>query len=267
MKLEVSTAIERDVSGPRSLMRLLGLFDVLAVSADGMTLADLNVALETPKSSLLNLLRPLVAEAYLMHDGLRYSLGPAIFRMSANVMSSWNFSRALRPYLEELSAACRETVFVGVLDSEEKVITYVDVEESAQSVRYSIAVGQRRPLYCTAAGRVLLAHAPAEFLDDYLRTVKLEQRTAGTCCTIEALCRELDQVRTTEVSVSRGEWVLESAGLAVPIYGPDGVVIAAMALGAPLDRFETSFQHLRDTLVEIAQRASDAMIHVTYRLA
>ena len=49
-----------EVTGPRSLTRLLGLFDVLAKSKDGMTLAELNQALKSPKSSLLNLLRPLV---------------------------------------------------------------------------------------------------------------------------------------------------------------------------------------------------------------
>jgi len=51
---------ERDVSGPRSLTRLLGLFGVLSQATNGMTLAELSVSLESPKSSLLNLLRPLV---------------------------------------------------------------------------------------------------------------------------------------------------------------------------------------------------------------
>ena len=53
------------VTGPRSLTRLLGLFDVLAKSKHGMSLAELNQALQSPKSSLLNLLRPLVIDGYL----------------------------------------------------------------------------------------------------------------------------------------------------------------------------------------------------------
>ncbi|MFL6679759.1 MAG: helix-turn-helix domain-containing protein, partial [Burkholderiaceae bacterium] len=56
---------DRDATGPRSLARLLGLFDVLSLMPNGMSLAELNVTLESPKSSLLNLLRPLVAEGYL----------------------------------------------------------------------------------------------------------------------------------------------------------------------------------------------------------
>lgn len=260
MKSEGIPALEKDALGPRSLMRLLGLFDVLAKSADGMSLAELNVALETPKSSLLNLLRPLVAEAYLMHDGVRYRLGPAIFRMSANVMAAWNFSKVLRPFLHELSHACKETVYLGVLDVEEKVVTYVEVLESAQSVRYSIAVGQRRPLYCTAAGRILLAHAPAPFLEAYLRTVNLEKLTPYTRCTSGALIEELAQVRDTGIAISKGEWVTESGGMSVPIRAPDGAVIAAMAIGAPIERFEANVQQLQKSLLDVARRASGSVI-------
>jgi len=124
---------DRDVSGPRSLTRLLGIFDVLAKATDGMSLAELNVTLDSPKSSLLNLLRPLVAEGYLMHDAGRYRLGPSIFRLSANVIAAWNFSKMLRPFLAELSKSTNETVYIGVLDIEHKEITYVDVIESEQS--------------------------------------------------------------------------------------------------------------------------------------
>ncbi len=88
-----SLAPDRDVTGPRSLTRLLGLFDVLSMTPDGMSLAELNVTLESPKSSLLNLLRPLVAEGYLIHSAGQYRLGPSIFRLAASVMSAWNFPR------------------------------------------------------------------------------------------------------------------------------------------------------------------------------
>ena len=50
----------REVAGPRSLMRLLGLFEALAKSKEGLSLAELNGELRSPKSSLLNLLRGLI---------------------------------------------------------------------------------------------------------------------------------------------------------------------------------------------------------------
>lgn len=256
MLTETLAPAEREVSGPRSLTRLLGIFDVLAKSPEGMSLAELNVALESPKSSLLNLLRPLVAEGFLMHDAGRYRLGPSIFRLSAGVMAAWNFSKLLHPFLVELSKSTNETAYIGVLDVEHKEITYVDVIESEQSVRYSMHIGLRRPLYCTAAGRVLLAHAPEAFVADYMKSVKLERRTPQTIVTKKALRDELDHILETGLSVSRGELLPDSAGVSSPIFGPNGNVIAAIALGAPLERFDRERPQLEKHMLRVAQRAS-----------
>src|SRR3954470_10259322 len=228
----------REVTGPRSLTRLLGLFDALAKSGNGLTLAELNSLLESPKSSLLNLLRPLVAEGYLNHDNGRYRLGPTIFRLAGNIMSVWNFSNVIRPYLEELAQRSHESVYVGVLDRAGKTITYVDSIDSPHAVRYSVPIGGVRPLYCTAAGRVLLAFADPQFQDEYLRTAKLEAQTDRTLTTRKGLRAELDRVASARVSVSIGEMFPESAAIAAPIMGANGKIAAAMAIGAPSQRLQ-----------------------------
>lgn len=251
-------AADKDNGGPRSLTRLLGLFDALARTRDGLTLADLNITLESPKSSLLNLLRPLVAEGYLIHDGGRYRLGPSIFRLAGNIMSAWNFSSVLHPYLEELAVRCKETVYLGILDREQAVITYVDVIESAKSVRYAMPVGTNRPLYCTAAGRLLLAHTDKDWVDEYLRNTKLERRTPQTIAGKKELRAELDRILKQGYSVSVGELMRESAGIAAPILGSNGKVVAALAIGAPSDRFGSERVFLEKALLEVAARASGA---------
>lgn len=243
-------------TGPRSLTRLLGLFDVLARSKEGMTLAELNQALQSPKSSLLNLLRPLVNDGYLACDSGRYRLGSSIFRLAANIMSVWNFSSTMRPYLEELAARSEESVYLGVLDTQARVITYVDSIESSKAVRFSVPVGAARPLYSTAAGRVLLAYADTQWLDDYLRTVRLEPYTAATVSSRKALREELEKIRRTRISVSMGETFPESGAIAAPIFGADGKNIAAVAIGAPMSRLESRIAELRPIIAEIAGRAS-----------
>jgi len=249
-------AAARKVTGPRSLMRLLGLFDALAKSKEGLTLADLNTELRSPKSSLLNLLRPLVASGYLNYDNGRYRLGPSIFRLAANIMSVWNFSNAVRPYLEELAQRSQESVYLGVLDRVGKVITYVDAVESPHPVRFSVPIGAVRPLYSTAAGRVLLAFASEQWQEEYFRTTKLEQRTPRTLTTRKGLREELDRIRKTHVSVSIGENFPESAAISAPIFGADGTLAAAIAIGAPSDRLAPRLAELRPMIVELASRAS-----------
>lgn len=256
----VVDASERAAAGPRSLTRILGLFDVLARQPDGLSLAELNALLESPKSSLLNLLRPLVAEGYLLHNHGFYRLGPTAFRMAANIMSVWNFSRLMRPYLDELAARSKESVYIGVLDRDQQVITYVDAIDSGHSIRYAVTVGAHRPLYCTAAGRVLLAFADEEFQQNYFRTVKFERRTPRTLTDRKELRRELERIRETGVSTSLGEMFEGSAAIAAPIYGTEGKVIAALAIGAPANRFEAELPRLREVLLDVAARVSGAQL-------
>ena len=249
---------ERVTAGPRSLTRILGLFDVLAKQPDGLSLAELNEVLASPKSSLLNLLRPLVAEGYLLHSHGFYRLGPTAFRMAANIMSVWNFSRLMRPFLDELAARSKESVYIGVLDRDQQEITYVDAIDSGYSIRYAITVGAHRPLYCTAAGRVLLAFADKDFRENYFRTVKLVRRTAHTLTDRKELRSKLEQIRQTGLATSQGELFEGSAAIAAPIYCSEGEVIAAIAIGAPTDRFESQLPHLREVLLDVAARISGA---------
>ncbi len=245
-----------DVTGPRSLTRLLGLFDVLAKSKDGMTLAELNQALQSPKSSLLNLLRPLVVDGFLACDNGRYRLGPSIFRLAANIMSVWNFSSTMRPYLEELAQMSEESVYLGVLDTVGSVITYVDSIDSPKAVRFSVPVGAARPLYSTAAGRVLLAFGDQDWVDEYLKNTKITAYTPYTVTSRKALRDELENIRKTRISVSMGETFPESGAIAAPIFGADGKLIAAIAIGAPVSRLEPRLPELRPIISEIAARAS-----------
>ena len=245
-----------EVVGPRSLTRLLGLFDVLAKSKDGMTLAELNQALQSPKSSLLNLLRPLVVDGFLACDNGRYRLGPSIFRLAANIMSVWNFSSTMRPYLEELAQVCEESVYLGVLDTVGSVITYVDSIDSPKAVRFSVPIGAARPLFSTAAGRVLLAFGDQDWVDDYLKNTKITAFTPYTVSSRKALRDELENIRKTRVSVSMGETFPESGAIAAPIFGADGKLIAAIAIGAPVSRLEPRLPELRPIISDIAARAS-----------
>jgi DNA-binding IclR family transcriptional regulator len=248
-------ASDRDVTGPRSLTRLLGLFDVLSLSPGGLSLAELNVTLESPKSSLLNLLRPLVAESYLLHaDGI-YRLGPSIFRLAAGVMSAWNFPKLIRPFMEELCERTGESVLLAVLNHEAEVMTYVEIIDSPHPVRYQIPVGTTRPLYASSAGRLLLAYAPEPWRDSYLSTVQFRTRTA-TPVTRAALSRELQRIRSEGVSVSIDSYLVGLGAVAAPLFDGDGRCIASLNIAGPSDRFRDELEHFKQAVMEVAARAS-----------
>lgn len=245
-----------DASGPRSLSRVLSLLDTMANTPDGVTLVELKETLQTPKSSLLNLLRPLTSDGYVARDRDRYRLGPSVFRLASSIISVWNFSGALRPFLEELSSATGESVYLGVLDTVGKAITYVDAIESTHAVRHSVPVGASRPLFSTAAGRVLLAFGDTTWVAQYLDGVSLTAFTPQTIQSRKALLNELERIRQTRISVSLGETFPESGAIAAPIFDGNGTLMAAIAIGATVTRLEHRLAELRPALRDVAARAS-----------
>ncbi len=247
---------QHQTPSPRSLSRFLDLLDVLTKTPSGLTLAELSKVLDSPKSSLLNLLRPLVADDYLVHKDGTYRFGASIFRLAASITSVWNFPNVLRPYLEELAERTQETVYIAVFDRNHKNSTYVDVIESSHQVRYSVPVGAHAPLYCTAAGRVLLAFSSEKFQADYLRTIKLKAITPQTITKTKVLRAELKKVLKTGVAISVGEAVPEAAAIAAPILDADGKVKAAIVIGGPTERLSSEFAALEPVIKDIAKRAS-----------
>jgi DNA-binding IclR family transcriptional regulator len=233
---------------------VLGLFEVLAKRSEGRTLAELNALLKSPKSSLLNLLRPLVTDGYLNYEDGRYRLGTSVFRLAASIMSVWNFSSTLRPYLEELAQRADESVYIAVLDPVVKTLTFVDAIDSRHPVRFSVPIGTVAQLYCTAAGRVLLAFSSREFQSQYLRTAQLVQPLAPR--TQKALRLAINQVRESGIAISVGESIAGAAAIAAPIFGSDGKVIAAIVAGGPAERMSLKFSALRPVIKDIAERAS-----------
>lgn len=248
-------AVDRDAMGPRSLMRVMRTFSLLSQAQRGISLSELTAALETPKSSLLNLLRPLVADGYLLNHGGSYRLGPAVFRMSASVLSAWNFSKIIRPYMEELSQRTGETVLLGVLNKEAGVLTYLEVIDSPHPVRYHITAGTTRPLYASSAGRLLLAHADPQWLEEYLDILVIKGRTAAPIHKTW-LRKQLPRIQEQGAEWAIDVYMTGLASAAAPVFDSDGRCIASLSIAGPSDRFRHELESLVATVKDVAAHAS-----------
>ncbi|MDO8945035.1 MAG: IclR family transcriptional regulator, partial [Desulfobacterales bacterium] len=217
---------------PRAVGRFLEIVDLIADTKDGLTLAQLSAHIHAPKSSLLAILRPLTESSHLLRVDDRYQLGPAVFRLASKVHSSRRFASVLKPIMEKLAAATGESVYFAVLDKEQQVFRYSEGIESRQTVRYAASVGATRPLYCGAGALILLAHQPREWVESYLRRVKLIPVTAATVVDAQEILHRLDEVRERRLAVSIGEAAPSAAGVAAPVLDAYGELLGAMVLAA-----------------------------------
>lgn len=251
-------AVEAEYGGPRSVTRLLAMFDHLARAPEGMSLAELNVALDSPKSSILNLLRPLLAEGYVVHDGTTYFLGPSMFRLAAGVMAGWNFPKLIRPFLTELSSRTEETVVLSLLDRRSAAVTYVEILEGSHPVRYHIPVGTIRPILTTAAGKIMLAHEEAAWRDAYLASVQFPVQAVPPV-TRPALMKELARIRTDGVAVSLDRHIVGVSAVASPVFDAAHKCVGALTIAGPTQRFRASLDSLVATILDVASKASGAI--------
>lgn len=248
-------------SSPRSLMRVLRILGALAKSSDGMTLAEISQIVKAPKSSLLTLLRPLVAEGHFTHNGGRYQLGPPIFQLAADILSGRKFPKLVRPYMEELAQRTEETVILGTLDVDARRVIYVEVVESNQTVRYSVPPGTSRTLYGSTGGQVLLAFQNPAWRESYLKTEKLKRLTPHTLTDRVELRRVLEQIRVEGYAIGVGQTVEGAAGIAAPIFS-NSTVVAVLMIGAPADRLQARLLKLKEALLNVAGRVSGELQNV-----
>ncbi len=250
------TAAERSRDGPLSLLRTLKILEHVAAQADPMPLARLSEALELPKSSLLGLLRALTQHRYLVNEGGRYALGPSAHRLAVAILPGFSLTRMARPVLRELAERSGETALLGLLDRATDRMVYVEICESGRVVRYTVPVGTTRPLYCTAAGRVLLAWQPAEWLEGYLARMAAAAEPPSPPFDAAEVRAAVARVRREGVSITQGDFLAEVAGVAAPVLDREGAIAGVLALGIPIERSRASIAALTGVVREAAARFS-----------
>lgn len=224
-------------AGPQSVGRIFAILDAVVQTRSGVALAELARLTASPKTSLVGLLAGMIAEGCLVRDEAgRYRLGPRVQLLAVRTMAGRELSELLRPILAALVEATGETAVLGTIAPDAALALYVDVVESANAIRYAVKVGERRELYCTAMGKVLLAHFDADRLKRYLREVPRQRFTGSTITGARELAAELARIRETGLARSDGERVAGATALAAPVFGPDGTVAAALLIAGPSER-------------------------------
>ena len=247
-------------AGPQSVGRIFRILDTIAGTRVGATLSELARITVSPKTSLVGLLAGLTAEGCLLRDGAgRYFLGPRIHSLAMRAMAGRELVARARPVLAALVEATGETAVLGGLTENADLAIYLDKVDSPNSIRYAVAVGERRDLYCTAMGKALLAHFEPARVKQYLRSTTREKFTSTTITGASALLAELARVRRDGIAQTSGERVNGASGLAAPVFAADGKVVAAVLIAGPSGRMRANAKNneraLRRAAAECTQLA------------
>ncbi len=246
-------------TGPRSLRRVLQIMSLVAGEPDGLSLTELSGPLNAPKSSLHSLLKALVTDGYLVSEGKRYALGAASHKLALVILTRFDLPAVARPYMRELAEQVNETIVLATLSPTRDRAVYVDKADARSAIRFIVTAGDSRPLYCTAAGKVLLAHQDNAWLDAYFESTELRALTTHTLCDAKQLRRQLGEVRRLGIAASVEEATVGVAGFASPVVDGGGQVVAALTLGGPVDRVVDRWDELGPAVQTTARKISHAL--------
>ena len=239
-----------------SASRVLDLLEFLAGQPGGASLSEAVAALGWPKSSTLMLLRTRCARGYAARDAAdRYRLNDS-FRSHGFGWGGHGHARLVAlaaPLMDRLRDAVEETVLLGVADAGQVRLLAKSVAH--QDLRYDVDLARPSPFYCTAMGRVLVAFAPAAAQAAMLQAEPRRPVTPATVTALPALRAIVARVRAEALAVVEEDWVLGGTGIAVPVFGPGGGVLATLDVGCVTTRFHAK----RDRITTALRAAGHAL--------
>lgn len=108
--------------------------------------------------------------------------------------------------------------------------------DSPRLLRAHTPMGGRVPLHTGSTGKALLAYLPDWQIAKVAENLK--GYTPYTITSPSKLREELARIRTKGYATSVGEWEESISGVAAPVFGRDGHVVASLGVTGPVERLD-----------------------------
>lgn len=252
-----------DLTDPRavstSVTKAFRIVELLAAKPNGgLSLAELSLQLGMPKSTTHRYLATLIALGLTERDGAdRFRLGTKVVELAGSFLANSDLRTEGNAILDELAAKTGETVHLAVPSGGE--VVYIAKVESIHALRMYSHIGARLPMHSTSLGKAIMAHLPAERIDEILLT-PMTARTPRTITSPRELTLELEHIRQQGFAIDdeENETGVCCVGAAVLDYMADPV--AAVSISGPNNRMS------RERCVTLGPMVRDAAMSVSRRM-
>jgi DNA-binding IclR family transcriptional regulator len=222
------TGKDQQRTGRSVTSKVVSLFDAFTVETPEMSLNELARRTGLPLSTTYRLAAELVEWGGLERAaGGGYRIGLRLLEVGSLAPRTATLNQIVVPFMQDLYVATRENVHLAVLDGREAL--YVERVTGRRSVSVVSRRGGRCPLHATGVGKVLLAYAPEELVQEVLEA-GLRRYTPYTIVAPGHLRRNLAEIRRTGVGYNREELTLGRASVAAPLFDAAGRVVAALSI-------------------------------------
>lgn len=240
----------------RSVERALDILLCFAGTEMELGLSDIAKKVGLHKSTVHRLLASLEHKGFIRRNGTteKYRLGWSILELVSNVYQSDDLSSIVVPIMTRLRDQLGETISLYIRAGNERIRT--QAIESNQPVRRVANIGSRLPLHVGASGKILLAWEEPDVVQNVLKDLSWTESHK------EEFMQALERVKDQGYAISVEEREIGASAVAVPIFGRDGHVAAALSVSGPVDRFSSeTFDRIIPTAKRSAEIISKLLTH------
>lgn len=241
----------------QAVSHALDLLEQFHGEVDELGVTELSKRLKLHKNNVFRLLATLESRGYIEQNRAteNYRLGLKSLELGQTFIKQMGLLRQAKPILEKLVGACNETSYVAIF--KDGYIVYLDVVETDLTVRVVSRVGSRLPAYCTASGKVHLAHMSDEEVEALLPAKELKAYTPNTVVDRDKLKQELRKVADAGYAIDDEEVDVGVRCIAAPIRDYTRRIVGAVSISGPAMRF--SDERLEKELIPLAIQAGEEL--------
>lgn len=219
----------------RPLERYIQILEMLAAFPEDMTLADLAVTLDLPKSTVYRLLTGLMESKLIVPGPGRasgYRLAPRLLQLLHHGAEGRDIELIVQHHLQDLAETTANTSYLTKL-SGNKVHSVVMRAPSTNWCIYVTPGSQMFP-HATASAKAIMAFQPEDVIRKALSET-LPKLTKFTKTDPAEIMAEYKRVREDGFAVCQAEDVEGFGAVACPVEIPEIGVIYSVGITGPLD--------------------------------
>lgn len=264
---EADAEAPKERGGIQSLQRAFAILEAVAASPEGINLADLAKQVGLHTSTAFHLVKTMAQLGYVsqVRDSKRYRVGSRLFTLAAGALEENELLALATPVLDRLTAETGEAAHFAIRSGNQIVVI---ARTSGQGLlQLADRAGAPRPAHATALGKVLLSALEPEQIREFFGAEPLRKYTPKTIVEVDALVREIQDVRRTGIGYDDGEFDAEVRCVAVPVRDFTGRVAGAIGISGAVWRLSLQSLQAKSQQVREAARVLSAELGYVPRKA
>lgn len=220
------------------LSRGLRVLEIIGDADRPLTIAEIAKKLGVSRSSAFRTTYTLRHMGFLstdMGDKL-FDLGPRVLGLGFSYLNRQDIIKIAKPYLQKLRDNTDVSSHLAIREG--RNVLYLDNILSKTSFVSNISTGERRPVYVSPLGWLLLGNVSENDIRDLYKREIFKKVTDHTPINIDQLLIRINQSKKDGYVISRGFVQRGGSTISAPIFDETGKVVAVIDISGPDSGFD-----------------------------